>query len=110
MPYVMVDPEVVFEHRGVIVFHTYSSGYVGHPCRYWYTTNPKNSDECHLHGTHGHFDVRMFAGRWGSTPNVAEWEEFWKPRFRTEDECILALIEGAIDSGKVRQTEAGNQV
>lgn len=100
MPYVKVDPEIYLTHKGVDVFCTYGDGFDS-PCTYWFTTNPDTADECHMHGTGGHFDARMFVRLWGTTPTVAQWEDWWRPRFRTEEEAIEALIETEIDNGRL---------
>lgn len=104
MPYVRIDPDLRLEHKGVEVFPLCDE--MGCANDYWFTTDPDNCDEFYGHGNRGHFDVRMFAGKWSRTPNVAEWEEFWKARFTLENECIDALIRSAIDDGKIGRNEA----
>jgi hypothetical protein len=43
----------------------------------------------------------MFVRRWETTPTVAQWEDWWKPRFTTEDEAVQALITTEIDAGRL---------
>lgn len=100
MPYVQVEPDVYLEHKGVTVWHTYKEG-TDEECQYHFTTDPKTADECHFHGTRGHFDARLLAARWERTPTVGAWNDYWKPRFRTEEECIEALIRAAIEEGRL---------
>lgn len=101
MPYVKVEPDQFMAHGGVAVFHCYRSG-TDEPWDYWFTTDPDTADNDHGHMEAGHFDVRQLTGLWPDTPNVQQWEDWWKPRFKTEDDSIRALIRSAIESGKLR--------
>jgi hypothetical protein len=100
MPYVKIDPEIYLTHNDVDVFCTYGDGFDS-ASSYWFTTKPETADECNGHGQNGHFDVRMFVRRWESTPTVAQWEDWWRPRFKTEDEAIEALIKTEIEAGRI---------
>lgn len=100
MPYVRVEPEMFLEHGGVEVFHVYRDG-TNEPWSYWFTIDPDTADDGYAHGKGGHFDVRRFVGRWENTPNVAQWDEWWQPRFKTEDDAVKALICTAIDQGHI---------
>jgi hypothetical protein len=98
MPYAYVEPSIYLEHKGVEVFHVYRDG-TDEPWSYWFTTNPKTADDCHAHGEGGHFDARMLARQWSETPSVRQWDDWWRPRHRREDEAIEALIRKEIDAG-----------
>lgn len=91
MPYRIehFDAEMRLSHAGIDVFCTYEDGAIW---RYWYSTDPEGGNE---------FDARQFARISEGTPTVAAWEEWWKPRFKTEDEAIDALIIAAIEDGRV---------
>jgi len=97
MPYVYVEPELFMEHGDVEVFHVYRDG-TDEPWDYWFTTNPETADASYGHGSGGHFDTRMLAGKWEDTPTIVQWEDFWRRRFKTEDDAIEALIKSAIDN------------
>lgn len=98
MPYAYVEPDVFLEYKGVTVYHTYRSG-TTESWEYWFTTDKDSADEC---GGHGHFDARIFTGLWSETPNVHQWDEWWKARFKTEGGAVDALIRTAIEDGKIR--------
>jgi hypothetical protein len=104
MPYVRVDPDLYLEHRGVEVFPLYEVD--GAPCSYWFTTNPDNADDFLGHGKEGQFDVRKFTRLWPDCPTVAQWNDWWKPRFRLEEEAIQALIEQEIEAGRLVSEQA----
>lgn len=95
MPYIRIAPECFHEYGGVEVYHLYEQD---EPIEYWFTTNPDNADEF---GKEGQFDVRMSVGLWGTTPTVAQWGDWWKPRHLSEDHAMIALIEAAIDAGRI---------
>ncbi len=99
MPYRKFDPELFHEHNGVEVYHTYDDGGIGAPADYWFTTDPTSADDFYGHGNRGQFDVRRLVGRWGGTPSIGQWEDWWKLRHTSEEAAILALIEGAIEDG-----------
>lgn len=101
MPYAYRKPDIAFEHGGVAIYPVYKDGMADNPWDFWFTTDPETADECHAHGERGHFDVRMFAARWSQTPTIHQWDEFWEPRFRTEQDAIEALIRSAIDDGRI---------
>ncbi len=103
MPYRYVEPDVFLEHKGVSIFPVYRSG-TDEPWTYWFTTDPATCDDECGHGERGHFDARMLAARWSETPTVAQWDDFWKPRFKREHEAIDALIRGAIDEDRLPQS------
>lgn len=98
MPYLYVEPSVYLEHQDVLVFETYDAG-TNEPCKYWFTLEPEAADDG---GGDRQFDVRSFVGEWPGTPTVRQWEDWWKPRFRLEHEAIAALLEKAIDEGKIK--------
>lgn len=100
MPYRYVEPEVYLTHQGVSVFHVYREG-TDEPWSYWFTSDPRTADQTHAHGSGGHFDARMFAARWSDTPTVQQWDDYWRPRWRTEADAINALVVMAIEAGKV---------
>ena len=97
MPYRYIEPEVYLEHAGVVVFCTYNGD--DQPCKYWFTTDPRAADGG---GPNDQFDARSFVGQWAGTPNVKQWDDWWKPRFRNEYEAVEALVTTAIDEGKVK--------
>lgn len=105
MPLVQVEPDIRLEHNGVTVFETYPDGFIDGPSYYWFTTDPKTSDGSWEHGRNGHFDARILTGLWPGTPTVGVWDDWWKPRFRTEDEAIDMLIRKAIDEGRLPHSD-----
>src|SRR5882672_9789132 len=100
MPYRYIEPDIFLKHKEVKVYHVYRDG-TDEPWTYWFTTNPATADDSYGHGKGGHFDARMLAGKWAETPSIAQWEEFWKPRFKHEEDAIAAMIETAIDEGRL---------
>jgi len=104
MPYQYTSPDIFLTHNGVAVFHMYD---VGDSCRiqYWFTTDPTTSDDFYGHGNRGQFDARRSVRRWPDTPTVAQWDDWWKPRFRTEDEAVAALIKTEIDEGRLSSSK-----
>lgn len=104
MPFAYVEPDIFISHQGVDVFHTYKDGGDRHS-PLWFTTDPKTADDCYSHGQRGHFDVRYFT-RLANPQNEAVWQGWWKPRFRTEDEAIEALIKTEIEAGRLPIEEA----
>lgn len=100
MPYIRIEPDLYLEHGGVEIFHVYRDG-TSEPWGYWFTTNPDTADDSFGHGKGGHFDARMFVGQWSQTPNVQQWEDWWRPRFKAEENAIKALIRSAIDAGRL---------
>ncbi len=101
MPLVQVEADLFLERKGVEVFHTYPDGLIENVSRYWFTTDPETADHSCAHGERGHFDVRLLAARWSQTPSVGQWEEWWKPRCRTEDEAMAMLLQRAIDEERL---------
>jgi hypothetical protein len=99
MPYTYTEPAIFTERSGVTVWHMYDE--MSCPMKYWFTTDAETADEFHGHGRCGNFDARLFACRWATTPTIAQWEDFWKPRFQTEDEAVAFLIHDAIDTGRI---------
>jgi len=55
MPLTWTEPEIVVEHNGVTVYHTYKDG--EYAASYWYTLDPSQDDwECE-----SAFDIRDLA-------------------------------------------------
>lgn len=101
MPYRYVEPDLFLTHNGVEVFCTYHSGGDSPSSCYWFTLDPKDADD-----SQSAFDARQFAG-FSQTPTVGAWDDWWKPRFRTEDEAIEALVKTAIDDGRIAAAKEG---
>ncbi len=99
MPYRYVEPDIFITHSGIDVFYTYRDD--SSPFKYWFTLDMQDADD-----SHAGFDARLFAG-FSQTPTVGAWEDWWKPRFRTEDEAIEALVKIAIDDGRIRAAKEG---
>jgi hypothetical protein len=101
MPLTHVEPDVFLEHSGVEVYHIYEDYGLGGPVSYWFTTDPSTSDDFFGHRNRGQFDARLLAARWSETPTVTQWDDWWQPRFTTEHDAIEALIESAIEEGRL---------
>ena len=106
---VWVDPELVLEHRGVRVFHTYKDDDVNQgQRRYWYTINPQcgvADSLCEDQPCRHVFDVRALS-TWhppaepryctgaNDTPETrAAWDRYWE----LEKEAVKAAITAAIE-------------
>ena len=96
MPYRYVEPDEFITHQGVTIWHAYRDG-TDEPHTYWFTTKPEQADG----GGDGWFDARRLTGLWSDTPTIAQWEGWWSPRYRVEDEAIEALIRTGIEEGRI---------
>jgi hypothetical protein len=75
MPMIWVEPEVFLEHEGVTVYHAYKHGGLGSRLRYWFNTDPDETDVFD-------FDVR----------SLPDW---------TDDGSADSTIRSAIDHGLI---------
>lgn len=82
-----IAPEVVLEHCGITVFHTYRGGsFEESRMTYWFTMNPDDLEEP------DHFDVRELRA-WGE---VTQGDE---------NSRILNALRRAIDNGEIGGNE-----
>lgn len=103
MPYRYVEPDIFLSHNGVDVFYTYREG-TDTRWTYWYTTDPEHADGGYGHGEGGVFDARYFT-RVADPQNWGVWQDWWKARFKNEEEAIRSLIIAEIEAGRIPRIE-----
>ena len=113
---VWIDPELLLEHQGVRVFHTYKDDdYDQGAKHYWFTLNPQCGELdqlCDERPCRHVFDVRGLStwrepakppyctGAQDTSENRKAWEQYWE----LEAAAIRAAITAAIEQGELTQS------